>query len=228
MTFVFQIYAHSFLAAFVGLLLTYQFMQLFVTAVNLAASAVGDPAVLGRPADRRPWRPSCSSARSPGRQAGRKGRAASAGCWARRSTRTSGGRSHGPCDTFSTLSCPRTCGRTWRGTRCWRCGGPRPAGRGVRAGRGVPGSVGGGQRPDLRPTCSGCGASGRRRASAAARRASVCRCRRGGAGRADLLAATDDGDARGRPAADGDGDLRAAMTGMWTGLGGRKRAGNAA
>ncbi len=41
MTFVFQIYAHTFVAAFVGLLLTYQFMQLFVTAVNLAASAVG-------------------------------------------------------------------------------------------------------------------------------------------------------------------------------------------
>jgi hypothetical protein len=41
MTVVFQIYAHSLVAAFVGLLLTYQFMQLFVTAVNLAASAVG-------------------------------------------------------------------------------------------------------------------------------------------------------------------------------------------
>ena len=41
MTFVFQIYAHSFVAGFVGLLLTYQFMQLFVTAVNLAASAAG-------------------------------------------------------------------------------------------------------------------------------------------------------------------------------------------
>ena len=41
MTFVFQIYAHSFLVAFIGLLLTYQFMQLFVTAVNLAASAGG-------------------------------------------------------------------------------------------------------------------------------------------------------------------------------------------
>ncbi len=41
MTFVFQIYAHSFLIAFIGLLLTYQFMQLFVTAVNLAASAAG-------------------------------------------------------------------------------------------------------------------------------------------------------------------------------------------
>ena len=41
MTFVFQIYAHSFLAAFVGLLLTFQFMQFFVIVVNLAASAVG-------------------------------------------------------------------------------------------------------------------------------------------------------------------------------------------
>ncbi len=41
MTFVFQIYSHTFLAAFVGLLLIYQFMQLFVMAVNLAASAVG-------------------------------------------------------------------------------------------------------------------------------------------------------------------------------------------
>jgi Putative ABC exporter len=40
-TFVFQIYAHSFTAAFVGLLLTFQFMQLFVIIVNLAASAVG-------------------------------------------------------------------------------------------------------------------------------------------------------------------------------------------
>jgi Putative ABC exporter len=41
MTFVFQIYAHSFTAAFVGLLLTFQFMQLFVIVVNLAASAAG-------------------------------------------------------------------------------------------------------------------------------------------------------------------------------------------
>ncbi len=41
MTFVFQIYTHSFAAAFVGLLLTFQFMQLFVIVVNLAASAVG-------------------------------------------------------------------------------------------------------------------------------------------------------------------------------------------
>jgi len=41
MTFVFQIYAHSFTAAFVGLLLTFQFMQLFVIVVNLTASAAG-------------------------------------------------------------------------------------------------------------------------------------------------------------------------------------------
>jgi hypothetical protein len=41
MTFVFQIYAHSFLAAFVGLLLTYQFMNLFATALNLAVSGFG-------------------------------------------------------------------------------------------------------------------------------------------------------------------------------------------
>jgi hypothetical protein len=41
MTFVFQIYAHSFTAAFLGLLLTFQFMQLFVIVVNLAASGVG-------------------------------------------------------------------------------------------------------------------------------------------------------------------------------------------
>ena len=41
MTFVFQMYAHSFVAAFVGLLLTFQFMQLFVIIVNLTASAVG-------------------------------------------------------------------------------------------------------------------------------------------------------------------------------------------
>ena len=41
MTFVFQMYARSFVAAFVGLLLTFQFMQLFVILVNLAASAVG-------------------------------------------------------------------------------------------------------------------------------------------------------------------------------------------
>ena len=60
MTFVFQIYAHSFLAAFVGLLLTYQFMQLFVTAVNLAASSRGRRLCVGGPAGRRgDW--SCSS-----------------------------------------------------------------------------------------------------------------------------------------------------------------------
>ncbi len=41
MTFVFQIYARSFVAAFFGLLLTFQFMQLFVIVVNLAASAAG-------------------------------------------------------------------------------------------------------------------------------------------------------------------------------------------
>ncbi len=41
MTFVFQIYAHIFIAAFVGLLLTFQFMQLFVIVINLSASAVG-------------------------------------------------------------------------------------------------------------------------------------------------------------------------------------------
>jgi Putative ABC exporter len=41
MTFVFQVYATSFIAAFIGLLLVYQFMMLFVTALNLAASALG-------------------------------------------------------------------------------------------------------------------------------------------------------------------------------------------
>ena len=46
MTFVFQIYAHSFLAAFVGLLLAYQFMQLFAHAVNLAASTGGGRALV--------------------------------------------------------------------------------------------------------------------------------------------------------------------------------------
>ncbi len=40
MTLVFQIYAHSFLAAFVGVLLILQFMQTFAMAVNLAASAL--------------------------------------------------------------------------------------------------------------------------------------------------------------------------------------------
>ena len=40
MALVFQIYAHSFVAAFVAVVLVLQFMQLFVMAVNLAASAV--------------------------------------------------------------------------------------------------------------------------------------------------------------------------------------------
>ena len=40
MTLVLQIYAQSFLAAFVGVLLVLQFMQTFAMAVNLAASAV--------------------------------------------------------------------------------------------------------------------------------------------------------------------------------------------
>ena len=52
MTFVFQIYAHSFVAAFVGLLLTFQFMQLFVIVGQPGGERGRRAAVHVRPAGR--------------------------------------------------------------------------------------------------------------------------------------------------------------------------------
>ena len=49
MTLVLQIYAQSFLAAFIGVLLVLQFMQTFAMAVNLAASRRGNSSVHRRP-----------------------------------------------------------------------------------------------------------------------------------------------------------------------------------
>ena len=120
MTFVLHIYAFSFLSAFVGLLLTYQFMQLFANAVNLLASTGGGralallrAAVVGAAA---------ALALGVAWRAGLLGRPATSATWpGALSKRTFGRRFRARCSTFSRPSCPASRGRSWRGTRagCW-------------------------------------------------------------------------------------------------------------
>ena len=207
MTFVFQIYAHSFLAAFVGILLVLQFMQLFAMALNLAASAVETRLfTVGR---RAAAAAAVVLAAAIAWQVGLAPGQGDVEQWLRKAIHT---------DVWQAVSTPlRYFFEAFLSENLWpdlawnavagAGGGPGPRGAGLRPGRAVHGGVGVGQRPHLRPAP----ADAARRAGGGARRQGAFRLAHVavvGRRRADLLAAVDHRHARGGTARPESGDPR--------------------